>query len=303
VTVSLFDRVAIVTGAGVGIGRSHALMLASLGAKVVVNDLGGARDGTGQGRNAADAVVEEIRAAGGMAIANYANVADWDSAHSIVETALSEFGKLDIVVNNAGILRDRTLIKMTQEEIDAVIRVHLLGTFYVTHAAWPHLMGQKYGRIVLTSSTSGVCGNFGQSNYGAAKMGVIGMMNCIMQEGQKNNVFVNTITPGAATRMTADILSEEMQALMKPEHISPVVAYLASETCTDTGLIVNAAAGGFQRIQLFFNEGIQFDPREPVTVDMVAQGWSQLTDMTKKEPIGRGMGPVIQRNLQKLGLI
>ena len=196
------NRVAVVTGAGNGLGRSHALELARRGAKVVVNDLGGAVDGKGGATSAADAVVNEIKQAGGTAVANYDSVADASGAANIIQTAVDAFGTIDVLINNAGILRDKSFAKMDLADFEHVVQVHLMGSVYCTKAAWPIMQAQNYGRVVMTTSASGIFGNFGQSNYGAAKTGVVGLMNVLRQEGAKNGIMVNTVAPIAATRMT-----------------------------------------------------------------------------------------------------
>src|SRR6266545_3914601 len=234
------DRVAIVTGAGNGLGRSHALLLASRGAKVVVNDLGGGIRGEGQSQNAADRVVEEIASAGGTAVADYHSVED---GAAIVTRALDAFGRIDIVVNNAGILRDVSFAKMSQEDWDLVYRVHVLGAFRVTHAAWPHMREQKYGRIVMTASAAGIYGNFGQANYSMAKLGLLGLSNTLAIEGRKKNVLVNTIAPIAGSRLTETVLPKELTDALKPELVSPLVAYLCHESCEETGGLFEVGGG------------------------------------------------------------
>ena len=252
-------KVAIVTGAGAGLGRSHALAFAERGAKVVVNDLGGSVHGEGQS-DAADAVVEEIKAAGGEAVANKASVADREGAKSIVEDAVSAFGTVDIVVNNAGILRDKSFKNMTLDEFDLVLDVHLRGTAYVTRHAWPIMYEKNWGRVVLTSSTSGIFGNFGQANYGAAKMGMLGLMNVLAIEGATHNVRVNCLAPGAATRMTASVPGSTIDMskpppAMSPALVTPAVLYLCSEDAPSAHTI-HAAGGRFSRSQTFTNQGI-----------------------------------------------
>ena len=216
-TISFEGRVAIVTGAGNGLGRAHALGLAARGAKVVVNDLGTARDGNGGSSAAAEKVVEEIRAAGGQAIADGANVADFSQVQAMTAMVKREWGRVDILVNNAGILRDKSFAKMDLADFRTVIDVHLMGSVHCTRSVWDIMREQNYGRIVMTTSSSGLYGNFGQSNYGSAKAGVIGLMNVLAQEGRKNDIRVNTLSPTAATRMTEDLISADMLALMTPE--------------------------------------------------------------------------------------
>jgi NAD(P)-dependent dehydrogenase (short-subunit alcohol dehydrogenase family) len=270
-------RVVVITGAGGGLGRQHALLFAERGAQVVVNDLGGSRDGTGSGSEMAGSVVREIADAGGAAVPNYDNVATADGAKAIVQTALDAFGRVDIVVNNAGILRDVTLAKMTDDQWDAVIRVHLYGSHYVTKAAWPHLREQSYGRVIMTTSTSGLYGNFGQSNYGAAKLGMVGMMNTLALEGRKYNITVNAITPVAATRMTEDVMPEEVLAQLDPAFVSPAVAHLAAEECTDTGIIILAGGGQYARVAYMQAPGIHVD--KVPSVEEIAARWEEITDM------------------------
>jgi len=246
--IRLDDRVAIVTGAGAGLGRVYALELAKRGAKVVVNDLGGARDGKGEGSaRPADEVVEEIRRMGGEAVASYDSVADPEGGEAIVATAVQAFGRVDVLVNNAGILRDKTLVKMEPEDWTAVMSVHLDGAFNVTKPAWLKMRENGYGRIVVTTSASGLYGNFGQMNYSAAKMGLIGLMNTLKLEGDKYNIKVNAVAPVAATRLTEDIFPPDMLEKLKPEFIAPLVVYLCSEQCPVNGAIYNAGMGYYSR--------------------------------------------------------
>ena len=272
------DRVVVVTGAGGGLGREYALTLAREGACVVVNDLGGARDGTGAGHNMADHVVAEIKEAGGRAVANYDSVADAEGAANIIKTAIDEFGKVDGVVSNAGILRDGTFHKMTSENWDAVLQVHLYGGYNVVRAAWPHFREQSYGRVVVATSTSGLFGNFGQANYGAAKLGLVGMINTLAIEGAKYNIKANAIAPIAATRMTEDILPPEVLAKLKPEYVAPVVAYLCTEEVAETGSVFIAGGGKVQRTALFENAGATFE--NPPSVDEIAAQWSTIADLS-----------------------
>ncbi len=274
------NRVAIVTGAGNGLGRAHALLLASRGAKVVVNDPGGARDGKGGDHSAADKVVGEIKTMGGQAVANYDSVAERASAANIVKTAVDAFGTVDIVVNNAGILRDKSFPNMTMDDYEFVVKVHLLGSVYVTHAAWPIMREKTYGRVVMTSSNSGIYGNFGQTNYSAAKLAVVGLMNTLRLEGQKYNIFVNSIAPVAGTRMTEDLMPPEVVAKMKPELVSPMVAYLCSEQCQHTGEIFAAGAGYYSIIEFREGAGVRL-PGLP-TVDDIASNIGGIVDMGKQ---------------------
>lgn len=272
------DRVVVVTGAGGGLGREYALTLAREGASVVVNDLGGARDGTGAGSAMADHVVAEIKEAGGRAVANYDSVADEEGAANIIKTALDEFGKVDGVVSNAGILRDGTFHKMTSENFNAVLQVHLYGGYNVIRAAWPHFREQSFGRVVVATSTSGLFGNFGQANYGAAKLGLVGLINTLAIEGAKYNIKTNALAPVAATRMTEDILPPEVLAKLKPEYVAPVVGYLCTEEVADTGSVFIVGGGRVQRTALFENPGANFE--NPPSVDEVAAQWETITDLS-----------------------
>jgi NAD(P)-dependent dehydrogenase (short-subunit alcohol dehydrogenase family) len=272
------DRVVVVTGAGGGLGREYALALAREGASVVVNDLGGSRDGTGAGHNMADQVVEEIKAAGGRAAANYDSVAEPEGAESIIKTALDEFGKVDGVVSNAGILRDGTFHKMSFENWDAVLKVHLYGGYNVIRAAWPHFREQSFGRVVVATSTSGLFGNFGQANYGAAKLGLVGLINTLAQEGAKYNIKTNAVAPIAATRMTEDILPPEVLKNLTPDFVAPVVAYLCTEEVPDTDSIFIVGGGKVQRTALFQNEGVTF--KTPPSVDEIAAHWAAIDDLS-----------------------
>ena len=278
------DRVAIVTGAGAGLGRVYALELAKRGAKVVVNDLGGARDGTGAGSEAADLVVGEIRAAGGEAVANYDSVATPEGGQSIVDTAIDAFGRLDILINNAGILRDKTLAKMEPENWGAVMDVHLKGAYNVTRPAFVKMRENRYGRIILTTSGAGLYGNFGQTNYSAAKMGLIGLMNTVNLEGEKHNIRVNTIAPVAATRLTDDILPPEFFEKLKPEFVAPMVLYLCSEQCPVTGAVYNAGMGYFNRAAVITGPGIVVgDGKEVPTPEAVATSMDKIKSLDGAE--------------------
>ncbi|MFK7838668.1 MAG: SDR family NAD(P)-dependent oxidoreductase [Sulfitobacter sp.] len=286
------NRVAIVTGAGTGLGRSHALGLAARGAKVVVNDLGVGRDGSGSSSEAAEAVVEEIKAMGGDAMAHGCDVSDEDGVIDMVSQAVAAWGRIDIVVNNAGILRDKTFAKMAMEDFRKVVDVHLIGSANVAHACWPIMREQKYGRIVFTSSASGLYGNFGQSNYGAAKAAMMGLMNVLHLEGARDNIRVNTLAPTAATRMTEELLPAEAAELLAPETITPGLLYLVSEDAPSR-TILGAGAGSFAVTKVYETPGITLmdadNTPEAVAARFAeiaaAEGQEELTDafsQTKK---------------------
>ena len=274
------DRVAIVTGAGAGLGRSHALFLAERGAKVVVNDLGGAIDGRGGSGTAADAVVDEIKAAGGEAVANYDSVDQAESAAAIIKTAEDAYGRVDILINNAGILRDKSFGKITMADFEAVMRVHLMGSVYCTHAAWPLMTEQGYGRIILTTSAAGLYGNFGQTNYAAAKLALVGFMNALKLEGQKNNILVNTIAPIAKTRMTEALIPEDFSKHLKPELVTPVVAWLVSEASQRTGDVVSAGAGYCALVKVEEARGVAFGSDEELTPETIRDRYDEIADMS-----------------------
>jgi NAD(P)-dependent dehydrogenase (short-subunit alcohol dehydrogenase family) len=245
------DKVVVVTGAGRGLGRSHAIEFAKRGAKVVVNDLGGAVDGTGSG-NTAQAVVDEIIQLGGKAIANTDSVAEVEGAQKIIDSAVSHYGTVDILVNNAGILRDKTFLNISKENFKAVLDVHLMGAVYVTSAAWPVMAKKGYGRIVFTSSESGIFGNFGQSNYATAKMGLVGLMNVLKLEGARKGIFTNCLAPGARTRMTESLPDQNNGV---PEQVSPAVLYLCSEDAPN-GIILQASGGRFSILKMCHGESV-----------------------------------------------
>ena len=282
------DRVIVVTGAGGGLGREYALTLAKEGASVVVNDLGGSRDGTGAGHSMADEVVKEIRDSGGRAVANYDSVAESEGAENIIKTALDEFGKVDGVVSNAGILRDGTFHKMPFENWDSVLKVHLYGGYNVIRAAWPHFRENSFGRVVVATSTSGLFGNFGQANYSAAKLGLVGLINTLAQEGAKYNIKANALAPIAATRMTEDILPPEVFKKLTPEYVAPVVAYLCTEELPETASVFIVGGGKVQRAALFQNEGITFT--EVPSVDDVAAKWGEITDLSAAQRANFSIG-------------
>ena len=272
----LDGRVAIVTGGGNGLGRSHALGLAARGAKVVVNDLGGARDGTGASSEAAAAVVAEIEAAGGEAVADGADVTDREQVAAMVAAATDRWGRVDILVNNAGILRDKSFHKMTLDDFEKVLAVHLLGSLYCTHAVWPGMRERGYGRIVMTTSSSGMYGNFGQSNYGAAKMAVLGLMNTLGIEGAKYGIRVNALSPSAATRMTEELIDPKMQELLRPESVTPGLLALVSDEAPNR-TILTAGAGTFARAALVETGGVNLAPAD-WTPEKVVESWEAIID-------------------------
>jgi NAD(P)-dependent dehydrogenase (short-subunit alcohol dehydrogenase family)/putative sterol carrier protein len=273
--------VAVVTGAGAGLGRAYALELARRGARVIVNDLGGARDGSGQGSSsAADKVVDEIKALGGEAAANYDNVATPEGGESIVQTALESFGRLDILINNAGILRDKSFIKMEPENWKAVMDVHLNGAYHVTRPAMAAMKENGYGRIVMTTSAAGLYGNFGQTNYSAAKMALVGLMNTLKLEGNKYNIKVNTIAPIAASRLTEDVMPPELFEKSRPEFVVPMVMYLSGENCKESGAIFNSGMGYFNRAAIFTGPTLQLgDPDNPPTPEQIHDNWEKINSM------------------------
>ena len=276
-TISFADRVAIVTGAGGGIGRAYALELARRGAKVVVNDLGGARDGTGHS-DAALKVVEEIKAAGGEAISNGGSVTEYDQMVEMVAQAKEKWGRVDILINNAGILRDKSFTKMEPADFELVVKVHLIGSAFATKAVWDTMREQNYGRILMTSSSTGLYGNFGQANYGAAKLGLVGLTKTLAIEGAKNNIKVNNIAPVAATRMTEDILPEALLKLFAPELVVPASLYLVSEDAP-TNTTLGAGAGAVHAANVTMTHGIKLgeDERDP---EGVARRIAEITDRT-----------------------
>lgn len=273
-TMRFDDRVAIVTGAGTGLGRCHALGLAARGAKLVINDLGATTTGEGQSASAAQAVVDEIRAGGGQAIAHGADVSNQMQVGDMVAQAMAQWGRIDILVNNAGILRDKSFAKMTMADFRKVIDVHLIGSAICAHAVWPIMRERRYGRIVMTSSGSGLYGNFGQANYGAAKAGVMGLMNVLHLEGARDNIRVNTLAPTAATRMTEGLLPEPALALLAPETITPGLLYLVSEDAPSR-TILSAGAGCFAQTRVYETEGILLEG-DANTPEAVAAGFADI---------------------------
>jgi NAD(P)-dependent dehydrogenase (short-subunit alcohol dehydrogenase family) len=285
--VSLEGQVALVTGAGRGLGRAYAIDLAKHGAKVVVNDYGGSVSGDGTGdESPAQQVVNEIKAAGGDAIANPGDVGSYEDTYQMVKQAMDTWGRLDAVVCNAGILRDLTIHNMSENDWDLVLRTHLKQCYNLAHHSWPVFRQQSYGRFVMATSTSGLIGNFGQGNYGAAKAGMYGLMNVLKLEGEKYNINVNLISPGAATRMTNNLGgaqqqdAEERAQLMAPEQVAPAVTYLASPQCQESGVCVNASGGHYSRIAIVRNDGVSFDPHGFKDADWIEANWGAITDLS-----------------------
>ncbi|HKQ45764.1 MAG TPA: SDR family NAD(P)-dependent oxidoreductase [Rhizomicrobium sp.] len=283
--ISFKDKIAIVTGAGGGLGRAHALALAKLGAKVVINDLGGSLDGSGGNSKAAEDVVAEITAAGGEAIANGASVSDDAGVAHLVKQTMDKWGRIDVLIANAGILRDKSFGKMELKDFTAVMDVHLLGTVKPCKAVWEIMKAQAYGRIVVTTSSTGLYGNFGQTNYGAAKMSLIGFMHSLKLEGAKDNIKVNAVCPVAATRMTQALMPPAVLEMLKPEFVSPAIAYLASDDAP-TGVILTAAAGAFAAAQMVETDGVNLG--QHATADDIAAHFSQICDWSTAKHYGQG---------------
>ena len=277
-TIKFDNKVVIVTGAGGGLGKSHALEFARRGAKVVVNDLGGSVDGSGGASDAANAVVEEIKAEGGEAIANGASVADQSGVQNMIDEVMSKWGRIDVLVNNAGILRDKSFHKISLEEFNAVMDVHFQGSVYTSHAVYPIMREQNFGRIIFTTSSGGLSGNFGQANYGAAKMAMIGLMNCVKIEGQKYNVHSNAVAPVALSRMTENLFPEGIGERFLPEYVTPAVIYLASDDAPN-GAIIGAGAGVFTQFRIFETMGLALGTGDNMTPENIAAGWSSVADM------------------------
>ena len=271
------DRVAVITGAGGGLGKTYALELARRGAKVVVNDLGGKPDGTGASTSMADQTVAEIKAAGGEAVSNYDSVATPEGGEGIVKAALDAFGTVDIVINNAGVLRDKTFVKLTPEELNLVLDVHLKGAFYVSQPAFRVMKDKGYGRLLFTSSAAGILGNFGQTNYGAAKMGLVGLMHVLSVEGAKYNIKCNAVAPTARTRMTEDLLGP-LAPLLDPESVTPIVVYLASETCEPTHEIFSCGGGRFARMFVGLTPGWTADKGAKVSAEDIDAHLEKIRD-------------------------
>ena len=285
-TIRFDEKVAIVTGAGGGIGKQHALELARRGAKVVVNDLGGSVDGSGAS-DAANQVVELIKSEGGEAISNGASVTDLNAVKAMIEQTMTEWGRVDILVNNAGILRDKSFHKVTLEDFNLVMDVHFQGSLNCTHTVFPIMRDQEYGRIIFTSSSSGVFGNFGQTNYGSAKMAMIGLMNTLKIEGQNKNVFTNSITPVAYTRMTEGLIPEDFGKNLQPEYVTPAVIYLASDDAPN-GVIMAAGAGVFSRIFVHETMGVSLGMDEDMTPENIQANWDKISNMEDARALQNG---------------
>ena len=281
------DKVAIVTGAGGGLGRCHALELARRGAKVVVNDLGASMDGSGGSSEAANDVVKEIEAMGGEAIANGSSVTDDAGVKKMIDDTMNKWGRIDILIANAGILRDKSFSKMTMEDIQLVVDVHLMGSFKPIKAAWDIMKGQEYGRIVVTTSSTGLYGNFGQANYGAAKLGLVGLVNTLKIEGAKNNIKINAVCPVAATRMTEGLMSPEVLEQLKPEYVTPGVMNLVNEDAP-TGMILSAGAGVFSMAEIVETKGAFVGQGDALTAEAVAAKWDQITDKSTQTHFNMG---------------
>ncbi len=278
------NKVAVITGAGNGLGKSHALFLASRGAKVVVNDLGGTVAGTGGSRAVADAVVEEITAAGGEAVANDDTVATEEGGQHVIQTALDAFGTVDILINNAGNVRDKSFAKMDLDDFRSLIDVHLMGAVYCTHAAWPIMREKGFGRVVMTTSSAGLYGNHGHTNYGTAKMALIGLMNSLKEEGRRYNISVNAIAPIALTRMSEPATTPQYAPLMKPEFVTAAVAWLCAPDNTDSGHIIQAGAGYYSKIEVREAAGALFDTQTIPQPEQIRDRYTEITDMGEAAP-------------------
>jgi NAD(P)-dependent dehydrogenase (short-subunit alcohol dehydrogenase family) len=271
------DRVVVITGAGNGLGRTYALEMGKRGAKVVVNDLGGSAFGDGADKAAADVVVDEIKAGGGEAVANYDSVTDGDK---IVQTAMDSFGKIDVVINNAGILRDKTFHKMEEQDWDLIYDVHVRGAFKVSHAAWPYMRDQNYGRMIFTASAAGIYGNFGQTNYAMAKLGLHGMSQTLALEGRSKNIMVNTIAPIAGSRLTETVMPQQLVDALKPEFIMPLVVKLCDENSQETGGLYEVGAGFIGKVRWERSKGHSFSVSQGFNAEDVNDAWDEIVDFT-----------------------
>lgn len=308
--IRMDGKVVIVTGAGAGLGREHALAFAARGAHVVVNDPGVSLSGTADDTRAADVVVKEIQDAGGSAVASYDSVASWEGAQRIAQVAMDNWGRVDVLVNNAGILRDKSFAKVDMSDFEAVLAVHLMGTVYCSRAVWPIMVEQNFGRIVMTTSIAGTSGNFGQAAYATAKMGMLGLMNTLGIEGQKYNIKVNAVSPAGMTRMTRGLSGsgssggsvEARERYMRAGLVSPLVVWLGSERCDLTAHIFSAAAGGFGRIHYFETEGVQFNPEDDVTVEMIDEAMPRIIDLNTATPTTPGVKGRMTTRLASVGI-
>ena len=296
-SVRFDERVVLVTGAGNGLGKSHALEFARRGAKVVVNDLGGSAFGDGASKNAADQVVDEIVAAGGEAVANYDSVTDGEK---IVQSALDNFGRIDVVINNAGILRDKSFAKMTEDDWDLVYQVHVKGAFKVSHAAWPHMRESEYGRMIFTASAAGIYGNFGQANYSMAKLGLHGLSQTLAMEGKKSNILVNTIAPIAGSRLTETILPPALVEQLKPEFVTPLVVKLCDENSRESGGLYEVGAGWMGKLRWERSKGVGFNLANGISAEDVNQQWEAIVGFTDADHPANGQEAMMamMQNLQ-----
>jgi NAD(P)-dependent dehydrogenase (short-subunit alcohol dehydrogenase family) len=288
------DRVVVITGAGNGLGKTYALEMGRRGAKVVVNDLGGSAFGDGSDKAAADVVVDEITGAGGTAVANYDSVTEGDK---IIQTALDTYGKVDVVINNAGILRDKTFHKMSDEDWDLIYDVHVRGAYKVTHAAWPHMREQNYGRVIFTASAAGIYGNFGQTNYSMAKLAQHGMSQTLALEGRNKNIFVNTIAPIAGSRLTETVMPQELVDALKPEFVMPLVLKLCDENSQETGGLFEVGAGWVGKVRWERTRGHAFSVSEGFTPEDINEVWDEIVDFTDADhpaSIAEANKPVIK---------
>jgi len=279
-TLRFDGKVAVITGAGGGLGKSYALLFASRGAKVVVNDLGGSFKGEGNSTRPADLVVEEIRKSGGIAVANYDSV---ENGEKIIKTAIDNFGRIDILINNAGILRDVSFMRMNDKDWELIHRVHYYGVYSVTRAAWNYMREQGYGRIINTTSAAGLYGNFGQANYSSAKLGQLGFAKALAREGEKRNIFVNTIAPLAGSRMTETVMPADLVAKLKPDYVAPLVAYLCHESCQENGSLFEVGAGWIAKLRWERTKGAFLDIKKGITPEDVKNNFSKVEDFTNPE--------------------
>ena len=297
-TISFKDKVVIVTGAGGGLGRSHSLEFAKRGAKVVVNDLGGSVDGSGGSSDAANNVVKEITEAGGVAIPNGSSVTDDDGVKNMVDQTMDEFGRIDVLINNAGILRDRSFTKMTMEDFTLVTDIHLMGSVKPTKMVWEIMKEQNYGRILVTTSSTGLYGNFGQSNYGAAKLGAVGFINTLKLEGQKYNINCNVLCPVAYTRMTENLMPPEAEQLLTPGSVTPAVIYLSSEN-GPTGTILCAGAGVYSVAKIMESDGENLGLE--ASAEDLEKNWDKISDFSEAKPFfngGEQTGKVLEKAMK-----